>query len=309
MPLRSKSKVYSHIRNIADQLKAVGIPVQLNTYFIPQNSIVMGLNKSRSKLEIGVPELPRSKEEKKHFAEAFESLHIEILDSCSKKNQVLLLVHEQPRTFTKPVEIYTIENCRPDEFDFVDNFPIAFRDLDQDGEVIDLDYKVNNIHQDDNGRWAADVSVTAPEMLNYFFIGKDEKRLFISCLPKAVNSLNKVDDVLMPNAVKKALKEKRDVKRQGEFYFVPLKENESVKMLKKVAYSDIFKEVGISKKVNQWDYDESDHTAQLCFVLSETEEYVIGRISNARHDDLVLTSVHRVYCNLEVPAPDNAQWD
>lgn len=70
---------------------------------------------------------------------------------------------------------------------------------------------------------------------DYFLFDCDRRELetfgfnpFFARLPGAVNSVEEAYASLMPDEVKKAIKDGLDVKRQGEFFFVPLVDDDTV---------------------------------------------------------------------------------
>ena len=72
-------------------------------------------------------------------------------------------------------------------------------------------------------RYEVTVSAEVKETrTNTFLMGMDETSHFISILPKQVQSVEEAHDLLKPAELKDA----KDVKRQGEFFFTPVEQSE-----------------------------------------------------------------------------------
>ena len=111
-----------------------------------------------------------------------------------------------------------------DEYDFCDDpTDWAFKDFekhipigaeyhvmrDTDGTIISKSYhKVGSVVLEENGK--------------YFLCSMDEQSYFVSLLPHKVNSVKEAFDSLKPEKVKESLASGVDVKRQGEWFFIPV---------------------------------------------------------------------------------------
>lgn len=166
------------------------------------------------------------------------------------------------------------------------------------------------------------VKITAkvPSMDMYVLAGYDEKALFICELPEAVASIEEAHDALMPKEAKKA----SSYKRQGEWFFVPVSDDEESRINNLLTKADFDNARVITSfgglttvKVNGPKgtklelssgpiEEQSSHiAASLLSVTSgkSTSVYASGLISDRRtnhHRPLVLNRWHRVYRNLEV---------
>src|SRR5690606_31167916 len=107
-------------------------------------------------------------------------------------------------------------------------------------------------------------------------------------------------DVLRPEGVTDA------TLRQGEFFFVPVNKEEAL-MLATIDRTHIYVKNSIDY------YDEKDHIGDVVAFDHKIETtYVIGAVTNPRHDDVYLHGWHRVVVNNELPMPENLEgaiWD
>lgn len=107
---------------------------------------------------------------------------IRVIDYDAKKQQVLLLVKEPPRTYTR-------KNWDPKK-------------------------KENEVRKSQTS-----------EFLSKYLMGMDESHLFISELPSHLGVINKIKDaykILKPEFVIKKEREINRIKRQGEWFFIPV---------------------------------------------------------------------------------------
>ncbi len=73
------------------------------------------------------------------------------------------------------------------------------------------------------------IKAKTPEFMSKYLMGKDESHLFISELPSDLGLINKVKDahrILKPEYVKNKEKNCNRIKRQGEWFFIPIDSKE-----------------------------------------------------------------------------------
>lgn len=312
-------KPYRHFRTIIKRIRDVGIPVKIMTDSqMPDNTVLLSLDDSRKKLQFTLPEDKDDYQERQALIQSLQSVQMKVASVSKKHSQLVLVVKERKSKFTFPVRVDWDRSGEPPRYLFTNHFPINFA-MSDDRVYFSVGPKeiVDGNGNNSITLWEAEVTAEVDERETCFFIGRDEGSLFISCLPCTINSLKEIDNVLMPDEVKHAVKEGRDVKRQGEFYFVPLDEDETRELMEKeksqwlhVNYTNkVLVPMGLQKDFGPDGIDTSDHECSLGIEIDCQEQYALGIVSNPRHDDLILTSLHRVYPNLEVPAPDDTLWD
>ncbi len=125
----------------------------------------------------------------------------------------------------------------------------------------------------------------APATTTYFLVGFDERHMFISELPEPVRTVKEAHECLIPKEIRG-----KSYVRQGEFFLVPLNKAESDKLFRNSKRFDIY---------SFDDIGESDHTTSILIEDDDSNEYVMGKIGNERHE-LYLDRLHRVYRNREV---------
>ncbi|RKZ21726.1 hypothetical protein DRQ18_04020 [bacterium] len=133
-------------------------------------------------------------------------------------------------------------------------------------------------------------------------LGEDEQ-YFATCIPCEVKDLEETFNILTPYPVKEARRRGLDVRRQGEWHFVPLDEEESVAMK-------------IVEKENLFSFIPSfplglHHTAEIAIVIHRharwklpvclPEILVQGMINARNHSPLYLPEWHKVYRNYTSP--------
>lgn len=313
---KTSHPAYSKFNTVIEKLKIYGFKIAVVANDdIPHNMITFELDPSRTKLVFTVPRLPKSPKDRIAFEKAFKTLNIHIPSISKAEKKFIMIVHEQPRTISHVVEVskaallkdgfYTwSEDYSFPDWVFIGRFPVQFR---EDSEDYSIDWKVTNCKTLHGKGVSAKVSATVPETKTCFFIGQDESHMFISCLPETIKSLSKVDDVLMPEEVKKAKAEGKDIKRQGEFYFVRSDKRISIGGNSSMGFylnCEILKPFGYA-------WDRSDHIAETVFVENikgKYRQFVKGHVGNERHKQLYFSSIYEVFPNKEVPARD-ALWD
>jgi hypothetical protein len=109
--------------------------------------------------------------------------------------------------------------------------------------------------------------------------------MFISELPEPVRTVAEAHECLIPKEIRG-----KSYVRQGEFFLVPLTAQESKELFRRVNHNDLHGPEEIM---------DSDHEASFMVQDDDSDEYVMGKIGNERHE-LYLDRLHRVYRNREV---------
>ena len=188
-------------------------------------------------------------------------------------------------------------------------FKIYYGDEDNDIRVIDVDpetqqlillvrepprefktYKMN----EKTGLYDIEVTRKTPSLTRKYLIGMDEAHLFISELPQegAINKIKEAHKILKPEYVIKSEKDNRRIKRQGEWFFIPVSTKEQELIEKNENFIEKKVPIGRTVQVNV-------HTADELLNL-EDKIYVNGKIRHVEHKTLKLRGWFRVLKNIEV---------
>lgn len=138
-----------------------------------------------------------------------------------------------------------------------------------------------------------------PETDATFLVGMDETAHFIAQLPEKVESVDEAHDVLKPALAKN----RDDIKRQGEWFFVPVTNPSILRELEK-------RESRLALRRLE---NSSSHSATTVFY--QNRQYALGLVVDRRkghHKTLLLPTWHRVIRNLEVNQPrtrSRRKWD
>jgi hypothetical protein len=178
---------------------------------------------------------------------------------------------------------------------------------------------------------------------SYFLFDVDRNELkhkifnpFLVQIPTAVSTVEEAYDSLMPEVVKTAIQNGKDVKRQGEWFFIPTEQNPEADLPQ---YSE--RELELAKLLKgRWSQEESgamkaakllgfdevelDRLSSIVppegaksgelragnnrpnrvesFIEREGEKFVMGKISHTgrEHKDIILDSWHVVYPNTAI---------
>lgn len=134
-----------------------------------------------------------------------------------------------------------------------------------------------------------------------YLMGLDEKHLFISGLPKEnVSTVKEAHQVLKHKAVVEAEKEGKEVKRQGEYFFIPLTKEEEEEFLVKV---DKDKKIKCKKDKLSRRGQRSHFVRRLIRMRRRRKVYAQGVVSHEQHNPLILSNWHMVYRNRETESP------
>ena len=135
-----------------------------------------------------------------------------------------------------------------------------------------------------------------------YLMGLDERHLFISGLPKEdINTVAEAHQALKHKAVIEAEKEGKDVKRQGEYFFIPLTKEEEKEFMVKV------KQEKRLRKTLRGRLQRLGHRAhfirRMIVMRRGTKRYAQGHVTHEQHEPMYLPSWHRVYKNRETSSP------
>ncbi|GAH18440.1 unnamed protein product [marine sediment metagenome] len=134
-----------------------------------------------------------------------------------------------------------------------------------------------------------------------YLMGLDEKHLFISGLPKEdINTVGEAHQALKHGAVVEAEGEGREVKRQGEYFFIPLTEKEEREFLAKV---DGDKEIKCKKDKLSRRGQRPHFIKRLIRMRRRRKVYAHGTVTHEQHNPLILNNWHMVYRNRETESP------
>ncbi len=137
-----------------------------------------------------------------------------------------------------------------------------------------------------------EVKRTTPGFMRKYLLGMDEAHLFIAELPQE-GTINKVKDahkVLKPEYIIKSEKETRRIKRQGEWFFIPVTSEEQKMIEKNINFLE--KKIPIEDRTNP-------HIAEQLLNI-KGELFVTGKIKHIEHRTLKLNGWFRVLKNTEV---------
>lgn len=138
-----------------------------------------------------------------------------------------------------------------------------------------------------------------------YLMGLDEKHLFISGLPKEnVNTVKEAHQCLKHAEVIKAEKEGIKVKRQGEYFFIPLTEKEEKEFMVKVDEWKKRKGKNVLRNASLRRRGHRPHFVKRFITMRRgTKRYAQGYVSHEQHIPLHLPGWHRIYKNRETESP------
>ena len=137
-----------------------------------------------------------------------------------------------------------------------------------------------------------EVKRTTPGFMRKYLLGMDEAHLFISELPQdgAINKVKDAHKVLKPEHIIKSEKETRRIKRQGEWFFIPVT-SEELKLIEK--------NMNLLEKKFPIVESFRPHIAEQLLNI-KNEIFVTGKIKHVEHRTLKLNGWFRVLRNTEV---------
>lgn len=208
-----------------------------------------------------------------------------------KHRQVVLNLREQKRTITRTVSFYSSnEHIYNSNHNYTTRFGLTVPESTtwsvKNRKVVRDKYRFKH---------TAEVTANIPATDTSFLIGYDEKHMFISMLKNAVNSVKEAHQELLP----KELGNRKDYKRQGEFFFVPA----TKKMIENISSIDT------DYCLHHSDGEDTDHFAQMhARIPQEPFHLVCGSITNSRHEAKFFDRWMVAYVNDEVPHRGKS-WD
>lgn len=144
------------------------------------------------------------------------------------------------------------------------------------------------------------VTFTKPTMITYL-AGMDETHLFIAAMPNhsRVNSIREAHQILMPIEVSEARKQGLKVKRQGEWFFIPITSKDEVEI------TDLMKIEPIAKNfiLDKLNWRSKSHTVQY-----RIGNFVKGNIWHPDHHVLHLNEWHKFIRNAENHATQGSKF-
>lgn len=160
------------------------------------------------------------------------------------------------------------------------------------------EYKVPKADRDGNIKQISEH--TDPNERRYL-MGFDERHLFISGLPKEdINTVAEAHQALKHKAVVEAEGVGKEIKRQGEYFFIPLSEREEKEFLAKVNRDRKIK----CKKDKLSRRGQRPHfIKRLIRMRRGRKVYAQGIVSHEQHCPLILSNWHMVYRNRETESP------
>ena len=137
-----------------------------------------------------------------------------------------------------------------------------------------------------------DVPHSTPGFIRKYLLGMDEAHLFITELPRegAINKVKEAHKILKPEYVIKSEKDRKRIKRQGEWFFIPVTPEEQ---------KIINDHENFIEKKESIDGGANPHIAELLLSVQE-EIFVKGKIKHVEHRTLKLNGWFRVLRNTEI---------
>jgi len=185
-------------------------------------------------------------------------------------------------------------------------FQLYCGDEDNDVRVIDVDSNTQQLILlvnepprefttliwNDKTNKAEKVRQMTPGFMRKYLLGMDEAHLFISELPQegAINKVKDAHKVLKPEYIITSEKETRRIKRQGEWFFIPITSKEQKMIEENMNFLE--KKISLEERNNP-------HIAEQ-FLNIQGELFVSGKIKHVEHKTLKLNGWFRVLKNTEV---------
>lgn len=143
------------------------------------------------------------------------------------------------------------------------------------------------------------VKRTTPGFTRKYLLGMDEAHLFISELPQegAINKIKDAHKVLKPEYIVKSEKETRRIKRQGEWFFIPVTSEEQKMIEENMNFLE--KKFPIEDRPIHIYLPANPHIAEQLLKIKE-EIFVTGKIKHVEHRTLKLNGWFKVLRNTEV---------
>ena len=174
--------------------------------------------------------------------------------------------------------------------------------IDVDGEKQQLILSVREPSREFNtfefneitGLYDKEVTRKTSSLTRKYLMGMDETHLFISELPQegAINKVNEAHKVLKPEYIIMSEKDNKNIRRQGEWFFVPVTKKEQKLIDTNINF--IKKKIPIGQIIRG-----NAHIADKMLNI-EKNTYVTGKIRHVEHKTLNLHTWFRVFKNTEV---------
>ncbi|MCP4763768.1 MAG: hypothetical protein GY870_18500 [archaeon] len=133
-----------------------------------------------------------------------------------------------------------------------------------------------------------------PKNKRKYLLGRDESHLFIAELPSTNFPINNVFDAhksLKPDDFRSFKSKDRKIKRQGEWFFIPINKKENKKIKNNIIYIRNKERIGLEWRGNP-------HIAQFILRIDDIT-FVKGKIRHVDHKTLKLMDWYKVLHNNE----------
>jgi len=235
---------------------------------------------------------------KKWFKKAYLPVKVESLDLESESNEY----REEDYIFRLSID--TRGKKRKREY-----FHIFYGHPDNDIRVIDVDPKRRQlillvrepereftvrVWNSRENKYVTKIRRT-PDFYRKYLLGMDESHLFISQVEDGAKPINKVKDAhkfLKPREVMQKEENTSQVKRQGEWFFIPA----TLEELNEIN-SNIHK---VLKKVPIENTSRNPHIADLLIEIDDLGKFAKGKIKHPEHKTLKLHGWFKILKNLEI---------
>lgn len=225
-----------------------------------------------------------------------------------KLRQAVIVATEDRREITQTYVISTRQNDHPTKRQVFDSFPVfvprrrfgkwSVKDMTTQSERerrrVEQERQGHNRFVYYTTQWEVTASIVVPPAETTFLVGYDERRQFISMLPKRVNSVEKAHRVLRPAGVP------ADAPRQGEWFFVPVSKRTSAKLDEYVQAHP----TQLAMAPLEW--GSSHHAVRIRMDGQWYATMVVYDARSDHHGPLKLNGWHRIVRNNEV-VPRNSQ--
>lgn len=230
---------------------------------------------------------------------------VKALDSSKKHQQVLLFVQEPRREFTarfaQDPMAAQLRGLQQDLSRQMAVDPAAVKPL-MAAKVGDGD-KLPEVNE---------VKMETHDKPRIYLVGKDETHYFTCEVPKedpefgVVNSVEKAHRALMPEDLRNV----KDLKRQGEWFFKPATQFEKMRCERSPAVPNhpiFFATSGLppSPHYAEWLCSVADEVAVREMKEDWMQLYAWGDITHERHEPLHLPGPHKIKRNKEIHDPQN----
>ncbi|MFO0554654.1 MAG: hypothetical protein U0271_40125 [Polyangiaceae bacterium] len=227
-------------------------------------------------VEIDITRARRAPAERFRVYRGAPENRIEVLGTDRSLRQLVLLVHEPKRVFEQVISAYAAARSS--------------------AKVVRK-----------RGRMAV-IEQETSDKKRHFLCGMDESHLFVAELPRGVSSVSLARDALRAPEVPRNLQVRGgQVKRQGEWFFLPLETNALAELEARTAALQIVKRAGIAQAAGLRRAGRP-HVAEEILV-QDGLIYVRGRVAHPDHRTIELLEWTRVVPNRErFDQPEGVLW-